>query len=141
MTAFKILAWSSAQRLLRQLALKGTLAPRLHDSTALRSPRPQPPIMAVLKLRTDGSVDEVGAASSSPAAEAPTQATMASSSMMVTPETLTAAMGTGGGEKSGVSTVAVKETVELPPVMLTLVKPQILRFKATEIQSHFLSFC
>ena len=75
--------------------------------------------MAVLKLRTDGTVDEVGAASSSSAAaEAPTQATMAT--MMVTPETLT---GTGGGETSeaGVSAVAVKETIELPPVMLSLV--------------------
>ena len=51
--------------------------------------------------------------------------------MMVTPETLT---GTGGETSEvGVSAVAVKETVELPPVMLSMVKPQILRFKATEI--------
>ena len=53
--------------------------------------------MAVLQLRTDGTVDEGAASSSSAAAaEAPTQATMAT--MMVTPETLT---GTGGGSWLG----------------------------------------
>ena len=92
--------------------------------------------MAVLKLRTDGTVDEGAASSSSAAAaEAPTQATMAT--MMVTPETLT---GTGGETSEGVSAVAVKETIGLPPVMLSMVKPQILCFKATEIQSHYMSF-
>ena len=87
--------------------------------------------MTVLKLKADGSVEEAASGSAAPA-EAPAQP------MMVTPDTLTSGRG-AGLPSSTESVVAVSDAVEIPPMLLSMVKPQILRFKANEIQSHYMS--
>ena len=86
--------------------------------------------MTVLKLKADGSVEEAASGSAAPA-EAPAQPTM-----MVTPDTLTSGAGLPSSTES---VVAVSDAVEIPPMLLSMVKPQILRFKANEIQSHYMS--